>query len=136
MSISLIKDAEFKQWLVDLKVRIRQSQLKAAVRVNEEMLRLYWELGHDIVVRQMDAVWGNGFYSQVSKELKAEFPDMKGFSKSNLYNMKKFYLFYSQDKQICIQGNNLIRPQLGDELQTSENKDNTILPQLGAKLES
>jgi predicted nuclease of restriction endonuclease-like (RecB) superfamily len=131
MSISLIKDAEFKQWLVDLKVRIRQSQLKAAVRVNEEMLRLYWELGHDIVVRQMDAVWGSGFYSQVSKELKDEFPDMKGFSTTNLRYCKYFYKFYSQDKQICSQHDNVIYPQLGDELQMVENQDDIIRHQAG-----
>jgi hypothetical protein len=52
----LIKDPDFKQWLVDLKVRIRQSQIRAMVKVNDEMLRLYWDLGRDIVVRQMDAV--------------------------------------------------------------------------------
>ena len=51
----LIKDSDFKQWLVDLKVRIRQSQIKAAIKVNSELLHLYWDLGHDIVVRQMDA---------------------------------------------------------------------------------
>jgi hypothetical protein len=57
MSTGLIKDSDLKQWLVDLKVRIRQSQIKAAIKVNSELLRLYWDLGHDIVVRQMDAVW-------------------------------------------------------------------------------
>lgn len=55
MNTHLIKDSDFKQWLVDLKTRIRQSQLKAAIKVNSELLRLYWDLGHDIVTRQMDA---------------------------------------------------------------------------------
>ena len=103
MSTGFTKNTEFKQWLVDLKTRIRQSQIKAAIKVNDELLRLYWDLGHDIVVRQMDAVWGSGFFAQLSKELKAEFPDMQGFSKSNLYNMKQFYLFYSQDNIILQQ---------------------------------
>jgi predicted nuclease of restriction endonuclease-like (RecB) superfamily len=98
--MDLVKDPEFKQWLTDLKARIRQSQIKAMIKVNDEMLRLYWDLGRDIVVRQMDAMWGSGFYKQVNKELKSEFPDMQGFSKSNLYNMKKFYLFYSQNNTI------------------------------------
>ena len=108
MSIDLIKDLDFKHWLKDLKVRIRQSQIKAMIRVNDEMLRLYWDLGHDIVVRQMDAEWGSGFYSQLSKELKSEFPDMQGFSVTNLRYCKYFYQFYSQDKQF--------RPQLVDDL--------------------
>ena len=97
MNTDLIKDSEFKQWLVDLKVRIRQSQIKAMIKVNDEMLRLYWDLGQDIVVRQMDAVWGSGFYQNLSKELKAEFPHMKGFSVTNLKYCKYFYQFYSQD---------------------------------------
>jgi hypothetical protein len=53
MSMDIIKDPDFRQWLVDLKKRIRQSQIKAMIKVNDEMLRLYWDLGRDIVVRQM-----------------------------------------------------------------------------------
>ena len=96
MSTDLIKDLEFKQWFGDLKVRIRQSQLRASIRVNSELLHLYWDLGKDIVSRQMDSAWGSGFFEKLSKELLKEFPDMKGFSKSNLYYIKQFYLFYSQ----------------------------------------
>ena len=122
MTTNLIKDTEFKQWLINLKVRIRQSQLKAAIKVNDEMLRLYWELGRDIAVRQMDAKWGSGFYLQLSKELKSEFPEMKGFSTTNLKYCKYFYQFYSQDNQI--------RPQAGDELQAIENDLAIIRPQV------
>jgi len=89
-------NSELKQWLTDLKARIRQSQIKAMIKVNDEMLRLYWDLGHDIVMRQMDAKWGGNFFKELSKELMMEFPEMKGFSKSNLYYIKQFYLFYSQ----------------------------------------
>jgi len=121
MSVNFIKDPDIKQWLVDLKARIRQSQLRAMIKVNDEMLRLYWDLGHDIVVRKMDAVWGSGFFKQLSKELKREFPDMQGFSERNLYNMKQFYLFYSQDDKIL--------PQLGAKLKSA------ILHQPGAKLQ-
>ena len=101
--MDLIKDPEYKQWLVDLKARIRQSQIKAMIKVNDEMLRLYWDLGHDIVVCQMDSVWGSGFFKNLSNELKAEFPDMQGFSERNLYSIKQFYLFYSQDDKILHQ---------------------------------
>ena len=103
----LIKDPDFKQWLVDLKVRIRQSQIRAMVKVNDEMLRLYWDMGRDITVRQMDAVWGGRFFENLSKELKAEFPDMQGFSVTTLKYCKYFYQFYSRD--------NTIRQQLVDE---------------------
>jgi predicted nuclease of restriction endonuclease-like (RecB) superfamily len=131
MSINLVKNPEYKQWLVELKARIRKSQLRAMIKVNDEMLRFYWELGHDIVVRQMDAVWGNGFYQSLSKDLKAEFPDMKGFSPTNLNYCKRFYQFYSQDKQIRQQVADVIHPQLGGELQLSDNKEYIIRPQVG-----
>ena len=85
------------------------------IKVNDEMLRLYWDLGHDIVVRQMDAVWGSGFYKNLSKELKDEFPDMQGFSITNLKYCKYFYQFYSQYRQIRQQLVDAIRPQVEDE---------------------
>lgn len=114
MDNDLIKDSQFKQWLTDLKIRIRQSQLKAAVKVNAELLHLYWDLGRDIVVRQMDAVWGSGFYSQLSKELKAEFPDMQGFSITNLNYCKRFFQFYTNNAQQQISNN--FYPQVGGEI--------------------
>lgn len=130
MSNDLIKDSEFKQWLVDLKVRIQQSQLKAAIKVNSELLHLYWDLGHDIVVRQMDSVWGSGFFEKLSKELKKEFPDMQGFSERNLYNIKRFYLFYSQDKenlhQVGAKTKDSNLHQLGANLEKSKNQASTI----------
>ncbi|MDR0874038.1 MAG: PDDEXK nuclease domain-containing protein [Prevotellaceae bacterium] len=132
-----LKNTDFKQWLGDLKLRIRQSQIKAAIKVNEELLRLYWDLGHDIAVRQMDSAWGSGFFEQLSRELKAEFPDLKGFSTSNLKYAKRFYLFYSQDNVIFQQlvgkleiSENAIRHQLGAEIQVVENKGLTIRQQL------
>jgi len=128
------KAPDFKQWLTDLKIRIRISQFKAMIKVNDEMLRLYWDLGHDIVVRQMDAVWGSSFFENLSKELKTEFPDMQGFSVTNLKYCKYFYQFYSQDKQICHQLAYPIRPQLEDELQIVDNNTNTIRPQVGDEL--
>ena len=63
--MDMINNSELKQWLTNLKVRIRQSQIKSMIKVNNEMLRLYWDLGHDIVVKQMDAKWGSGFFTQL-----------------------------------------------------------------------
>lgn len=130
MATDLIKDPEFKQWLADLKVRIRQSQMKAAIKVNTELLRLYWDLGYDIVIRQMDSSWGSGFYKNLSKELKTEFPDMQGFSVTNLKYCKYFYLFYSQDKQACERVTDTIRQQPEGESQVDENRGSIIRQQL------
>ncbi len=72
-------------------------QIKAAVKVNSELLQFYWELGQDIVDKQRNAKWGDGFLKQLSIDLSSEFPDMKGFSLSNLKYIKQWYLFYSQE---------------------------------------
>jgi predicted nuclease of restriction endonuclease-like (RecB) superfamily len=130
------KDPNFKQWLVDLKVRIRQSQIKAAIKVNDELLRLYWDLGHDIVVRQMDAAWGSGFFEQLSREIRSEFPDMKGFSATNLNYCKRFYQLYSQDEQIRHQLGDEFHPQLGGEIQLGENQHDIFYPQVAGELEN
>ena len=135
MSIDLIKDSEFKQWLIDLKTRIRQSQIRAMVKVNDEMLRLYWDLGHDIVARQMDSKWGSGFYKSLNKELRAEFPDMQGFSVTNLKYCKYFYQFYSQDVQMHQQITDVNRHQVGDDLQSAENATHIIRHQVGDEFE-
>ena len=130
---------DFKQWLVSLKTRIRQSQIKAAIKVNEELLRLYWDLGHDIVMRQMDAEWGSGFFNRLSQELRAEFPEMKGFSERNLYSMKQFYQFYTQDntifQQVVGKTETPILHQLGAKLQITDNKKDIILQQVAEEFE-
>lgn len=95
--------AEYKQWLIDLKKQIRQSQLKAAVKVNSELISLYWSMGKDIVGKQEKAKWGDKFLTQLSRDLKEEFPDMKGFSKRNLEFIRQWYLFYNQNISIAKQ---------------------------------
>jgi len=150
---------EYRQWLVDLKQRIRQSQIKAAVRINTELLRFYWDLGHDIVVRQMEAAWGSRFFEQLSKDLMREFPGMKGFSSTNIKYCKRFFLFYTQENLILQQpveelqtadkkdviilqqlaeefkDEGEILPQVGTKLELSENKDNIILHQVGEEIQ-
>ena len=97
---NLTKIPEYKEWLTGLKKRLLVVQLKAAVAVNEELLRFYWQLGADIVQKQTDTHWGDAFLSQLSRDLMAEFPDMKGFSVSNLKYMRQWYLFYSKQLPI------------------------------------
>jgi len=100
MGSELILDKEYKEWLSALKLKVRTAQIKAALTVNTELLNLYWEIGADIVAKQTNAKWGSGFLPHLSKDLTAEFPDMKGFSLSNLKYIKQWYLFYSQENSI------------------------------------
>ncbi|KAF0155978.1 MAG: hypothetical protein FD188_3047 [Ignavibacteria bacterium] len=103
MSLEITSNKEYKKWLAELKTKVRTTQLKAAVSVNKELLTLYWEMGADIVSKQSEAKWGNSFLFQLSKDLKAEFPEVKGFSLSNLKYIKQWYLFYSQSEIISQQ---------------------------------
>lgn len=103
----LVNNSIYKDWLYSLKFKIKQSQIKASISVNTELLKLYWELGKDIVENQLESVWGTGFFENLSRDLKKEFPQIQGFSITNLKYIKRFYLFYSQK--------NTIRHQLGDE---------------------
>lgn len=96
MSSDLVINKDYKVWLADIKLKVRNAQIKAALKVNTELLTLYWELGADIVAKQTSAKWGSGFLPHLSKDLTAEFPEMKGFSLSNLKYMKQWYLFFSQ----------------------------------------
>jgi predicted nuclease of restriction endonuclease-like (RecB) superfamily len=99
----LLNNQEYKNWLVELKSKVQQSQIKAALAVNSQLIQLYWDLGKQIVEKQETAKWGSGFIDQLSKDLKSEFPDMSGFSRSNLFAIKNFYLFYSQGVTIVQQ---------------------------------
>ena len=103
---------EYKNWFIYLKLRIRQSQIKAAVKVNIELLRLYWQMGNEIVEKQKNAHWGDGFLKQLSKDLLSEFPDMKGFSYRNLKFIRQWHSFYNNNitkgKQVVSQFETLL----------------------------
>ncbi len=121
-------DEAYVSWIEELKGRYKKAQIKSAVKVNSEQLLFNWQLGRDLVVRRAEEHWGAGVVEQVSLDLKAAFPKAKGFSTTNLWNMKKWYLFYSTNKA------NEKLHQLGGELQNSDNKLNTKLQQLGAEI--
>jgi len=93
----LTTDQNYSVWLKKLKTKVQMVQIKAAVKVNSELLWFYWELGQDIVDKQKHAKWGDGLLKQLSKDLSAEFPNMKGFSLTNLKYIKQWYIFYSQE---------------------------------------
>ena len=111
---NLIKiDKEYKNWISDVSKRFRKSQLKAAVKVNEEMLRFYWTMGRDIAKMSNEAKYGSQFYNTISTDLKDIFPDIKSFSPTNLKYMRYFYEMYPT-AEIC--------QKVVDESETSENR--------------
>ncbi len=87
--------AKYDGWLNDIAKRYRQSQIKAAISVNTEMLKFYWSLGADIVRMEHDQPWGSKFMQRLSSDLKVAMPDAACFSRVNLYYMVRFFKLYS-----------------------------------------
>ena len=121
-------DAEYAEWIAELKYRYRSAQVKAAVKVNAEKLLFNWQLGRDLVQKKAEDRWGEGLVEQVSLDLKREFPKEKGFSTSNLWYMKKWYLFYVNPSTV----EKLQR--LVGEMQSSNNQTRIKLHQVGGEI--
>ena len=118
-------DSDYVQWIHDIKERFRGAQIKAAVKVNSEQLLFNWQLGRDLVLRKSEEKWGRGIVEQLSLDLQQEFPEVKGFSARNLWNMKKWYSFYA------------LAEDSDDLIQAVDNKfnfDSIKLQQIGAEM--
>ena len=87
---SMIPPDSYELFLIALKKRIRTAQVKAALAVNKELILLYWQIGRDILQRQAVEGWGGKVVTQLAKDLKREFPELRGFSRSNLMYMRTF----------------------------------------------
>lgn len=81
---------DYPQWLATLKNRIASAQQRAGLAVNQELIRLYWQIGHDILQRQAQQGWGGKVIDRLSADLRHAFPDIKGFSRANLMYMRAF----------------------------------------------
>ena len=98
-----IIDTEYTQWVEQLSVRYHQSQIKAAIKVNRELLNYYWELGRDIAALHVEERWGEGVIKNLSTDLQRRNPNSKGLSRTNIYYAKKFYLLYASYYRILPQ---------------------------------
>jgi len=92
--MSNIQTIEYKSFIKNIKERVRKVQIIASVKVNQELLKFYWQLGEEIVEKQKTTSWGSGFLKQLSHDLMVEFPNIKGFSHRNLKYIRQWYLFY------------------------------------------
>lgn len=105
-------DKDYASWIEELSQRYKHSQIKAATHVNSEMLQFYWSLGKDIVTLHAESRWGEKFLVNLSSDLRAKLPGIKGLSETSIGYAKRFYLLYNEQF--------IIHPQLGGELQNSE----------------
>lgn len=80
----MIADGNYVQWVSAIKARFRQSQIKAAVRVNNALLEFYWSIGRDLVALKAEERWGSGIVKQFALDMREAFPDTTGFSYRNI----------------------------------------------------
>ncbi len=80
----------YTDWLADLKTRIHSAQQRATLAVNRELVLLYWQIGRDILTRQAEQGWGAKVIERLAEDLRAAFPEVKGFSRANLMYMRAF----------------------------------------------
>jgi predicted nuclease of restriction endonuclease-like (RecB) superfamily len=92
----LFSNKEYSQTLSELKKQIQNAQLRAVTAVNKELILLYWKIGKIIIERQEQSHWGTNFIEKLAKDIQNEFPGIEGFSKSNLFRIRAFYLEYSK----------------------------------------
>ena len=89
-----IIDDDYLRWVKEISSRYRRGQIKAAMKVNQEMLRFYWDLGRDIVERNAENKYGSRFFKTLSKDLKSILGNVSGLSETTLRYTKYFYCTY------------------------------------------
>jgi len=117
----------YPELLQDIKIRIRQAQIKATLSVNAEMLALYWDVGRLIDQRQSEKGWGKSVIPRLSKDIRNELPEIKGVSERNLGRMVAFYREYREL---------IILPQPVAKLPASDMGESIIVPQAVAQLDT
>jgi predicted nuclease of restriction endonuclease-like (RecB) superfamily len=128
---SLLLPPGYGELLEDLKDRIQRSRLRAALSANGELIRLYWEIGRAIAIRQEREGWGSKIVDRLAGDLQKAFPGKAGFSRTNVHRVRAFYLAYSQELTI-------VPPAVGQLSDPSSpilaEADGVHLPQLMAEI--
>ena len=123
-------DADYAVWLSEIKRRYHSAQIKAALKVNTEKLAFNWSVGRDLVMRKAEETWGSGVVEQLSFDLQEAFPLDRGFGTTNLWAMKKWFLFFSSSEATEK------LHQLGGELQHIDSQRIIKLHQVSAESDS
>lgn len=100
---SLTLDSNYREFLTNIKARLKTAQIRAALAANVELVRFYWQLGSDLIKQQKKFEWGENFLEQFSSDLRKTFPTMQGFSVTNLKRMRLFAKAYPKSPQLVDQ---------------------------------
>ena len=101
-----LTSAEYLSFKEEITKRIRSAQYEALKAVNKEMITLYWEIGRRITEQQKALGWGKSVVENLSQDIQKEFPGIKGFGVSNMWDMARFYAEY--------QSNEILQPLVGE----------------------
>jgi predicted nuclease of restriction endonuclease-like (RecB) superfamily len=82
--------ADYPEFLAEVKARIASARTRAVLAVNSELIQLYWEIGRDVIAREEREGWGSKVIDRLASDLRREFPNMTGLSRSNLHYMRAF----------------------------------------------
>ena len=119
--------SDYTAVLHDLKARVRSARLTAQHRVNVELIALYWSIGRTVLERQSQQDWGSHVVSRLAEDLRAEFPAMKGFSRTNLFYMRGFAQAWPERERVVQQPVGQLPwghiTLLLDKLQTADDRD-------------
>ena len=120
-------DSDYLNWVDEIVDRYEMARTRSIVKVNREKLLWNWQMGCDMVMRKAEERWGTGIVEQLSLDLQNRYPNEKGFSSRNLWNMKRWYLFYAEK---------LHQPgaEIGFNLFLSASDSSTKLHQAGAEI--
>ena len=98
-----VSTANYKKFITSLKAKIRSAQVKGAIAVNRALIKLYWEIGKEILEKQEQKGWGSNVLERVARDLQNEFPGVEGFSRRNMFRMRAFYQAYEKVPQAVAQ---------------------------------
>ncbi len=122
-------DNDYMEWLKEIKTRYQNIRNRVTLQNNCGAMEFNWFLGRDLVQKKAESRWGSGVVNQLCLDLRAAYPDVRGFSARNLYYMKEWYEFYMADDE-----RKAILHQLGAKLQEAENQNPIKLHQMGAEI--
>ena len=100
----LLMNQDYYKFFIQIKEKIYKAQYEALRALNKELIKLYWDIGKEIVEKQEQFGWGKSVVEVLAQELQNEFPGIKGFSLRNLWNMRNFYLSYNTDEKTATIG--------------------------------
>ncbi len=100
-SVSVGLPAEYPAFLESLKSRVQQAQTKAVLSVSRELIQLYWDIGRLIMERQEQAGWGQSVLERLADDLQKALPGVSGFSRSNVFRMRAFYVAYRSPQKVA-----------------------------------